>query len=268
MEHLNSLRRCGSYILNSHALLLSCCHVYRQVVTTYHVWFGSSSRSPNLTSSHPIKRAESFSRKEVTTICESQIQQSNMEASNYLCKAVSDTTIWVVRKAGTAPAHCVKCSSQATCEKCVPNSPIPHFKRKRIISLTPIEDSDLLQVVCSCPFHSTYGIPCRHFVALLPVRPHHVHIRWHSRCAALFGREGHEILQAEFQKKQFDARLKVTQAEKEEMLQNAMRFSSENESLELFQAPLSQFLQRNPSGVLQHNERVVTRPELGIVSPS
>jgi hypothetical protein len=60
----------------------------------------------------------------------------------------------------------------------------------------------------------------------------------------------------------------VTQAEKEEMLQNAMRFSSENESLELFQAPLSQFLQRNPSGVLQHNERVVTTPELGIVSPS
>ena len=71
----------------------------------------------------------------VSTICESQIQQSNMEASNYLCKAVSYTDIWVVRKPNITPVFCNDCSSSKVCEKCVPNSPIACFKRKRIIRL-------------------------------------------------------------------------------------------------------------------------------------
>ena len=85
---------------------------------------------------------------------------------------------------------------------------------------------------------------------------------------SVFGRKGHESLLPEFQKRQYDARLKVTVAEREEMFINVKAMGIQEDSLHLFEQPLSQCLQCNPNGVLVHPDRVLNRPELGIVSQS
>ena len=215
--------------------------------------------------------ANSPTVKKVSTICESQIHQCNIEASNYLCKPVSEIKISVVRKPNTAAAFCSECTSSKICEKCVATSPVPLFKRKRIIQFRATDEENLLEVVCSCPYYATYGIPCRHFVALLQVQPHHVHIRWHIDYAALFGRKGFENHLPLFEKRQFDARLKVTKAEKELMFINANKLWEESRSHsleELFQAPLSQCFQKSATGIISHPLQEITSPELGMVTQS
>ena len=177
----------------------------------------------------------------------------------------------MVRKPNTAAAFCSECTSSKICEKWVATSPVPLFKRKRIIQFRATDEENLLEVVCSCPYYATYGIPCRHFVALLQVQPHHVHIRWHIDYAALFGRKGFENHLPLFEKRQFDARLKVTKAEKELMFINANKLWEElrSHSLEeLFQAPLSQCFQKSATGIISHPLREITSPELGMVTQS
>ena len=47
----------------------------------------------------------------------------------------------------------------------------------------------MYHVSCSCAYHTTFGIPCRHIMTLLCVNSSHLHIRWRCEYATLYKRK-------------------------------------------------------------------------------
>jgi hypothetical protein len=95
-------------------------------------------------------------------------------------------------------------------------------------------DNEYLELRCSCLFHPTTGIPCRHVRCILQrILPHHIYIRWHKGCFANYNRVGHERETECFKEKQNERRLLlVTEVEYREIMQ-AVQTKEEHWKLDL-----------------------------------
>lgn len=169
----------------------------------------------------------------VTKEAESLITRQREQSQYYACRVQSLSTIYI-KRLPTTHTYCAECESLSSLaggeglldaddfgrpEECCPVhsslSPIPQFARIRridIFSLGP--EDDFYEIRCSCLFHPTTGIPCRHILHVLnPVLPHHIFVRWHKRFFAHYKEQNHEAITHEFLTKNRDRRLIVSRTE-------------------------------------------------------
>jgi hypothetical protein len=175
----------------------------------------------------------------VTTPCESQIGQQTKQSFSYACRVKSKSTILFKHLPGH-PLFCGDCDTmndsdtieQGTDQVCCPRhsatSPIPRFLRIRSVDVISVdEDGQHFEIRCSCLYHPTFGIPCRHIIAILfPVLPHHVFVRWHTQFFAYYKQRGREALTAEFDEKKRELRLIITREEYDVMMANAHKLEA------------------------------------------
>jgi hypothetical protein len=158
----------------------------------------------------------------VTTPCESQIGQQTKQSLSYACRVMTKSTILFKRLPGH-PLFCVDCETtndnDTDTVECCPrhsaSSPIPRFLRIRSINFISVDaDGQFFEIRCSCLYHPTFGIPCRHIIAVLfPVLPHHVFVRWHTKFFAHYKRKDKEELTADFDRRKRELRLIITREE-------------------------------------------------------
>ena len=130
----------------------------------------------------------------LTTVAESWNQQQLEQSKNYASFVVHNGLI-KIRRLPKKPIACDKCrvGDRYVCPEHSEQSPIPHFDRVRHLEVMPTEIPDRWMLKCSCLFHPTTGVPCRHVRCVLRrVHPSHVHVRWHKRYFANYGHQGHE----------------------------------------------------------------------------
>ena len=109
-------------------------------------------------SSRPVW-TNSGSAVDLTKICESQIQQQYQQNMNYICRVISSLQINIVRRPTVLP-FCYDCTEVEICGKCSDNSPCVWFKRRRTITFVYSVETKRYVVRYSCPYYTTYGIPC------------------------------------------------------------------------------------------------------------
>jgi len=197
--------------------------------------------------------AVSPTAKVVNSFCESLIQQNKQQANNYCAMIRDDGSIDMVHlTAGNGPL-CQECAADEVCHRCHGDSPIPDYQRRRTLKFIPLCDDKHYCVTCSCLYHGSTGIPCRHFAHLLPIRPHHVHLRWWKEYVALYKRPGYEMKTREFIRRRRDRRLIIRKEEYDEIMSNAAREQDLAQShIDLFQQDESICFQRNPDGIVPH----------------
>ncbi len=142
----------------------------------------------------------------LVTICESQISQQRAQTPYYACRI---EFIRQDNEFGTCcPNHCS-------------TSPITQFRRLRKLRLLYDCRKRMYSVQCSCLYHSTFGIPCRHVLVVLKrLLPEHIHIRWHKKMMAHYKREGCGAETENIKAMLHERRLLVSFDEYQEMLSN------------------------------------------------
>ena len=188
-------------------------------------------RQYNIKTAEAARSRSLFSRSatanDVTKVCESQIIQQKEQSSCYACSVESPWRIWFQRLP-TAGFFCEQCDKHAGCGlNCCPthsaNSPITRFRRNRLVLIRQLGPNEF-EVVCTCFFHPSYGIPCRHVAAVLEqILPHHVHVRWRTQVAAFYRDSRDPGWTEYFNKRKGDLRLVVTHQEYRQLLHNAYR---------------------------------------------
>ena len=161
---------------------------------------------------------------DVTKMGESLLQQRLTQLPFYGMRVVDDSHIQVVRLPGTSPAYCADCNPGLgqTCPACSNQSPLPKFRRVRMVSFTSIDFGQRYIVNCTCPLYSTTGIPCQHVAKILPqVQKHHFYVRWHRAYPALYKKEGFEEVTRTFKEMQKERRMIIPSSEYEVIMQCA-----------------------------------------------
>jgi hypothetical protein len=178
----------------------------------------------------------------VTKPCESQIGQQTEQAHCYGCRVLDFRSGWdgairlQLKRLPQYGLFCMDCKSdtdeEGTMEQCCPrhsaSSPITGYLRIRDIDFISVDETGwLFEVRCSCLYHPTLGIPCRHIIAVLfPVLPHHVFVRWHTRFCAFYKEKGSEKTTAEFDQNKRELRLIVTSEECRKMVECAYKLEA------------------------------------------
>jgi hypothetical protein len=180
--------------------------------------------------------ARSSTGDRVTKPCESQIAQQTAQSSFYACSLTEirkGTDRLLLKRLPMDPLYCVDCEkAKEIDELCCPvhsaSSPIPSYLRIRSVDIISAgEDGKLYEVRCSCLYHPTYGIPCRHIIAVLfRVLPQHVFVRWHTKYFAYYKREHCEAITKEFDSRKQDLRLIITHEERAAILLNAQQLEA------------------------------------------
>ena len=185
--------------------------------------------------------------------CESEIHRNMKQRKNYHVRPLDRYRIELVQRHDDvdSPVFCLECSENTTCGPCSEISPIPRFRRIRTLTIHPLDPfGDNYEVTCTCPYYTTLGIPCRHFVVFCQVLPRHCIIRHLIECHALYKTPmGSPELDAYYKKKQGDLRLKITREEYDHIMSVAHQMNDESETY-LFEAPSSLMFQRNAEGML------------------
>ena len=193
--------------------------------------------------------------------CESEIEKNVKQRFNYHVRRVDHQSIELLQMWDEAdsPIFCMECNHTTTCGPCSEMSPIPRFRRIRTLTFLPLDDLGMdFQVTCSCPYYTTFGIPCRHFSVFCQVLPRHIITRHHMAYNALYkdGHAGSEDLDKFYVRMQRDFRLKITREEYDDIMAHAWQRTRPEEAY-LFRAPKSLMYQRNKDGMLAFS-RVAT----------
>lgn len=161
----------------------------------------------------------------VSVPCETQIIRQKQESEHYTCRLLGPFEIEVKRLPETN-SHCIACQSamrqgDECCATHSATSPITRHGRVRRVSVRFL-GNELYEVVCSCPYHRTNGIPCRHVMLLIgDVLPNHVHVRWKRAMAAHYKDDRYPQVTAEFHARCCDRRLIVDDFEYKLIHRNA-----------------------------------------------
>jgi hypothetical protein len=174
----------------------------------------------------------------VTKPCESQIGQQTEQSQFYACSLTElrkGTSRLLIKRLPGDSLYCVECEKREEVDgQCCPvhssSSPIPSYLRIRNIDIISVgDDGYYYEVRCSCLYHPTYGIPCRHIIAVLhQVLPHHVFVRWHTKFFAYYKQEHCEAITEEFHQRKRDLRLIITHEERDAIFYNAERLEAQH----------------------------------------
>lgn len=170
----------------------------------------------------------------ITKEAESLLTTQREQSQYYGCQVQSNSMI-LMKRLPTTHTYCAKCEIQSSlagggegyfddddfgrAPACCPvhssMSPIPAFARIRRIEMFYLgPEGDFYEIRCSCLFHPTTGIPCRHIIRLLnSVLPHHIFVRWHKRFLAHYKKQNYEAITQEFAEKNRDRRLILSKPE-------------------------------------------------------
>jgi len=190
--------------------------------------------------------------------CESEIHRNMKQRKNYHVRPLDELRIELVQRKDEddvdCPIFCLECSENTTCGPCSEMSPIPRFRRIRTLTFHPLDPLGYnYEVTCSCPYYTTLGIPCRHFGVFTQVLPRHCIIRHHIEYHALYKTAmGSPELDAYYEKKQADMRLKITREEHDHIMRVAHQMKDESQAYQ-FNAPRSLMFQRNAEGMLVYS---------------
>ena len=110
--------------------------------------------------------AHTNTSRDVTKVAESWNQQQ-WEQSQYYAARVEHESLILIKRRSDAPP-----TGKIACEECRPehafccpehsnHSPIPRFQRVRKLEMIKL-DEDCWMLKCSCLFHPSTGVPCRH----------------------------------------------------------------------------------------------------------
>jgi len=179
----------------------------------------------------------------VTMNCESMNQQQLEQSVNYACRKVHALKVEMKRLPDTT-RFCDDCRPRDDycCPKHSASSPIPVFNRIRVLEFIPTGGDGYLELRCSCLFHPTTGIPCRHVRCILQtILPRHIFIRWHKCYFVNYKRDGHEQSTESFKQHQNERRLLITKIEYENIMQ-AVQVNTEH-----WDKPASFFQSQAPS---------------------
>jgi hypothetical protein len=155
----------------------------------------------------------------VTKPCESQVAQQTAQSPFYACSLSRlEKGSLLLKRLPADPLYCGDCEKmkETDDEQCCPvhsaSSPIPSYCRIRSVDIISAgQDGKYWELRCSCLYHPTHGIPCRHIIAVLyPILPEHIFVRWHTKFSAYYKREHCEAITEEFHRKKRDLRLIIT----------------------------------------------------------
>jgi hypothetical protein len=165
--------------------------------------------------------------------CESQVGQQTKQSMSYACRVENSRSI-LLKLLPEKELFCVDCEKKKNTDtgelvsenenECCPlhsaSSPVPSPLRIRTTHIISVDVDELFfEIRCSCLYHPTLGIPCRHIIAsLFPVLPHHIFVRWHTEFFAHYKQKGKEAITAAFDEKKQDRRLIVSSDECERMM--------------------------------------------------
>ena len=208
----------------------------------------------------------SKTRCDITTVAESQLQNNFQQDGFYQCKVVmaeqNHAKIHVVRSKGSKQpcGECKTDGDEARCPCCSECSPIPKPRVRRCISIDfAYVDSNNVSwffMKCSCPYHNTFGIPCRHVSLLLPIRSHHVQLRWKKKYAALYDRPSYEAYTRHIRGNpsyRYDGRLLINAYEFNVVMNAANRIQGERGTNDILFDHQYLFTQNKSNGVLSHS---------------
>ena len=193
----------------------------------------------------------------LTTVAESWNQQQYEQSRHYAARIVNNGLIKIKRLPGTHVA-CDLCRPQHgfCCPEHSESSPIPRFDRVRQLEILPTERPDLWMLKCSCLFHPSTGVPCRHMRCVLrEVLPRHVFIRWHIGFFANYDRPGHEIETEEFKQLRNDRRLLIDHKDYTHLMEKAHRNQQKHNLPECFFADTLILRQASPDGLVPLDEK-------------
>jgi hypothetical protein len=179
--------------------------------------------------------ARSSTGDRVTKPCESQIAQQTEQSGLYACSLTEyrkGISRLLFKRLPENPLYCIDCEKMKETDElsyrdCCPvhsaTSPIPSYLRIRSVDIISVgEDGLFYEVRCSCLYHPTYGIPCRHIIAVLfQVLPHHVFVRWHTKFYAYYKQEHCDAITEEFDLRKRDLRLIITHEERDAIVRAA-----------------------------------------------
>jgi hypothetical protein len=176
---------------------------------------------------------------EVTPLCESQLIQQKEQSRNYACQVQKPCQVqepfrlYLKRLPGLSkPNYCEQCEDAGhLCPTHCEDSPITTFTRIRQIEFIDIGE-DKFMMRCSCLYHSTFGLPCRHQACVLkPIKPCHVIARHHTKFHAYYQQPGKEAVTEEFSRIKGECRLIISQHEFKNCMDNAELLQSQQEDL-------------------------------------
>jgi hypothetical protein len=148
-------------------------------------------------------------------------QQQLEQSACYACRKVTDLKV-KMRRLPKTNHFCDDCRplDGYCCPKHSESSPIPLFDRVRVLEFLPAGKLGYYELRCSCLFHPTTGVPCRHVRCILRrILPHHIYIRWHKDYFANYKRDGYEQDTPFFKQHQKERRLIVSSEEYLEIMQ-------------------------------------------------
>jgi hypothetical protein len=192
------------------------------------------------TASHLTKVAESWN-------------QQQLEQGNHYAAFIAHNGLIKIRRLPTMPIACDKCriGDGYVCPEHSEHSPIPRFDRVRHIDILPTEMPDRWMLKCSCLYHPTTGVPCRHVRCVLRrVFPRHVNVRWDLRYFANYGRRGHDDDTAKFKQLCNDRRLLINQQDYSLLMVAAQKNQQEHSLPEEFFDVATGIDQASPSGIV------------------
>ena len=167
--------------------------------------------------------ASSPTASHLTTVAESWNQQQ-LEQGNHYAAFIAHSGLIKIRRLPRSPIACDKCRSGDgyVCPEHNEHSPIPRFDRVRLLEIMPTEFPDRWMLRCSCLYHPSTGVPCRHVRCVLRrVRPDHVYIRWHKRYFANYARREHEEDTAKYKLLCNDRRLLINRQDYDLLMEAA-----------------------------------------------
>lgn len=189
--------------------------------------------------------ARSSTGDRVTKPCESQIAQQTEQSRLYACSLTEyrkGISRLLLKRLPEDPLYCIDCekmkeTDEQSYPECCPvhstTSPIPSYLRIRSVDIISVgEDGKFYEVRCSCLYHPTYGIPCRHIIAVLfQVLPQHVFVRWHTKFYAYYKQEHCETITEEFDRRKRDLRLIITHEERNAIVRTAEQLEALHNNL-------------------------------------
>jgi len=171
----------------------------------------------------------------VSPIAESVIQAQGSQANRYACRvSIGNEELLCVqlKRRPEEPEFCEACEEKNEyCSAHAATSPIPVFRRVRVVKFLPTPCRTWYQVICDCFTYGCLGCPCRHVRVLLKVvHPHHVAAKHHTKFQPWYGKKGKQHITEEFNRRRNDYRLMVTTAEKHDMIRVAIGLSAQSDA--------------------------------------
>lgn len=144
-----------------------------------------------------MSSGRSFTCNCVSKLCEDELMKQQYQINFYACYVDGPSRLRI-KRLPNSPIYCERCEDLDDLCPTHCRSPITTFHRIRTIVFIE-QCNGNFEMNCSCLYHPTYGIPCRHQARVLnAILPSHVIARHHTTFHANYKKPGMEATTEEF----------------------------------------------------------------------